>query len=137
MTKEETQEQPFTIDQFYSFCEKGKLMASKCRDCGKTILPPRPLCPHCYSDNLEWTELKGEGTIVTYTAIHVAPPEFEDLVPYIIGVVKLDEGLPFIGMIKTDNFDEVKVGTRVSIACKVGMKETWPSRPRIVFNIIS
>lgn len=137
MTKGETQEQPFTIDQFYSFCEEGKLMASKCKDCGKTVLPPRPLCPHCYSDDLQWTQLKGEGTIVTYTAIHVTSPQFKDLVPYIVVVVKLDEGLPFIGILKTQNFDEVKVGRRVSIAWETSKKETWPSRPRIFFEIVS
>lgn len=112
-------------------------MACKCKDCGKTILPPRPLCPYCYSDDLQWTQLKGEGTVVTYTAIHVASPDFKNLVPYIVGVVKLDEGLPFIGMIKTASLDDVKVGTRVSIAWEAGKKETWPSRPRIVFEIIS
>jgi len=48
---------PFTIEQFYKFMNEGKVMAAKCKKCGTILLPPRPMCIKCHSNELEWTEL--------------------------------------------------------------------------------
>ena len=50
----EAEAEPFTIEQFYRFVNEGKLMGAKCKKCGKIMLPPRPICIQCYSENLEW-----------------------------------------------------------------------------------
>jgi len=120
-----------TIENFYRKLENGELAAAKCSKCGLTIFPPRPLCPSCYSESLEWVELEREGEVVTYTIIHVAPPDFKP--PYIVAVVKLKNNIKIIGILKED-ISEVKIGLKVKVEVEGGRGEGWPLRPRIIFT---
>src|SRR5690606_41909355 len=53
--------------------------------------PPRALCVHCGSDELEWAESGGTGVVDSFTVVHRAPrPELA--VPYVIARVRPDEG---------------------------------------------
>ena len=126
---------PFTIEQFYKFLSQEKLMAGKCVKCGKIHLPPRPLCDECYSQQFEWIEVSGKGKLLTYTIIHVAPPQFQSLVPYAVGIVQLANGLKIPGMISNVPQDQLKVGMELTIdfrACSVG--QAWPQWPRYCFK---
>jgi uncharacterized OB-fold protein len=67
-------------------------MIQRCQDCGKYYFYPRPLCPHCMSDKTEWTKVSGKGTLHTYVINHRPAPGFENEAPYVIAIVKLDEG---------------------------------------------
>src|SRR4030067_1406941 len=91
---------PFTIEQFYKHLAQGKLMAGKCTQCGKIHLPPRPLCDNCFSQTFEWVEVLGKGKLLSYTVIHIAPPQFQALAPYADGIVELENGLKIPGMIQ-------------------------------------
>ena len=125
-----------TLDRFYQLLEEGKLMASRCKSCGKKAFPPRPVCPECYSTDLEWVELPKQGRIVTYTIIHVAPPMLQKLAPYAVAVVRLDDGTLIIGMIKgVSEPGQVDVGTRVEVTSeKPEEMPEWPKRPRILLK---
>jgi hypothetical protein len=96
---EETQmsERDFNSTSFYSFLAEHRLMASRCASCGALYLPPRPLCTACYSDGLEWVEMAGQGRLVAFTTVHIAPTAmleagYDRKNPYCTGVVQLDEG---------------------------------------------
>ncbi|NIN53723.1 MAG: transcriptional regulator [Nitrososphaeria archaeon] len=93
---------PFTIDSFYRYLKKGSLMGTRCNKCTSITIPPRPLCAKCRSNNLEWFEFKGKGRLEAYTVIHVPPPSLVEKVPYVVGVVKLDEGPLLMGRILID-----------------------------------
>ena len=72
-------------------------MGSRCRKCGGLHLPPRPLCSHCGSADMEWAELKGKGTLAAFTAIAVglsslAEEGHDRNNPYCSGIVELEEG---------------------------------------------
>jgi uncharacterized OB-fold protein len=123
-------QEPFTIEQFYKFLGQGKLMAGKCQKCGKIHLPPRPLCDNCYSQNFEWVNVSGKGTLVTYTIIHVAPPQFQALTPYAVGIIQLDNGLKIPGMIQGLTQEQLKVGMELTLdfgSCRNPQQYTqWP-----------
>jgi uncharacterized OB-fold protein len=126
---------PFTIEQFYRFLSQGKLMAGKCLKCGKTHLPPRPLCDECYSQEFEWIEVSGKGKLLTYTVIHVAPPQFQALAPYAVGIVQLADGLKIPGMIQDVTQEQLKVGMDLNLdfaACAAG--QAWPQWQRYCFK---
>lgn len=130
---------PFTIEQFYRFINEGKLMGAKCRECGKIMLPPRPICIQCYSENFEWIEFNKRGKLLTYTIIHVAPPQFQHLTPYAVGIIELEKGLKLPGMIKGVDFNEIKVGMELKIEVEpVTAEETeeqkWPAWPKYYFK---
>ena len=129
----------FTIEQFYKFMSEGKLMGAKCQNCGKLMLPPRPICIQCYSEKLEWIELNKRGKLLTYTIIHVAPPQFQHLVPYAVGIIELERGIKLPGMIKNVDFDKIKIGMELKIDVEPAGKEEqerqkWPAWPKYYFT---
>ncbi|MCW4009142.1 MAG: Zn-ribbon domain-containing OB-fold protein [Candidatus Bathyarchaeota archaeon] len=126
---------PFTIEQFYKFMSEGKVMAAKCRKCGKIHLPPRPICDNCYAQEFSWTEVSGKGKLLTYTIIHVAPPQFQPLVPYPVGIVQLENGLRLPGMISGVAEAQLKAGIELTVdfeACNTN--QTWPQWRRYCFK---
>jgi uncharacterized protein len=127
--------EPFTIEQFYKFLLHSKLMAGKCIKCGKIHLPPRPICDNCYGIEFAWTEIKGKGKLLTYTVIHVAPPQFQALAPYAVGIVQLESGLKLPGMVSGIPHERITVGMELVIdfkACSAG--QTWPQWQRYCFK---
>jgi len=130
---------PFTIEQFYSFINEGKLMAARCKKCGKVMLPPRPICTDCYSKSLEWTELEREGRLITYTVIHVAPRRFQQFVPYPVGIIELKNGLKLPGMIRGVQPERLHIGMKLVVDFerkpeKTAEHESWPKWPRYYFR---
>lgn len=125
---------PFTIESFYKYVAEGKLMAARCRRCGKLFVPPRPLCTDCYSKDLEWTQLEGEGKLLTYTVIHVSPKQFESMVPYVVGIVQLNEGPQLPGMIRDIEADKIKVGMKLRVDFDTAPSSEWPQWSRYYFK---
>jgi len=128
-------ELPFTIDSFYRLLAEGKLMGARCRSCGRLLVPPRPVCPACYGSDMEWVELRGEGVVESYTVIHVAPPRFQAETPYVVAVVRLDEGVRLPGRLVGVEPEDVKVGMRVRVELlpEPG-REGWPDWPTYRFR---
>jgi len=126
---------PFTIEQFYKFLAQGKLMAGKCTRCGKIHLPPRPLCGNCFSQEFEWMEVSGKGRLLTYTVIHIAPPQFQAMTPYAVGIVQLENGLKIPGMISGVAHEQLKIGMKLTIdfgTCST--TQQWPQWQRYCFK---
>ena len=127
--------EPFTIEQFYKFLQQGKLLAGKCLKCGKIHLPPRPLCDNCYSKEFEWVTVSGKGKLITYTVINIAPQQFQDLTPYAVGIIQLENGLKIPGMIQGIPQEQLKIGMPLLLdfgSCSTPQK--WPQWPRYCFK---
>jgi len=67
-------------------------MGSKCKACGATSFPPRADCGVRINDDFEVFEIIGNARLHTYSKIMAAPTDFEEVTPYIVGVVDLEEG---------------------------------------------
>ena len=82
---------------------KYKLIGTKCATCSELYFPPRQLCPKCRRDGkIEPFQFSGNGEIVSYTIIRTAPSGFEKLAPYVVAIVKLEEGPQISGQIVGD-----------------------------------
>ena len=128
-------QEPFTIEQFYKFLQQSKLMAGKCLKCGKIHLPPRPLCDNCYSTEFQWVEISGKGKLLTYSVIHVAPPQFQSLTPYIVGIIELEGGFKIPGMIQNLKQEQLKIGMPLTLdfgTCSTSQQ--WPQWNRYCFK---
>ncbi len=125
---------PFTIESFYSLIAERKLMAAKCKRCGNLLVPPRPMCTDCYSKDLEWTQLKGEGKLLTYTVIHVSPKQFESMIPYAVGIVQLTEGPQLPGMIHDIEPEKIRVGMKLRVDFDTALPSEWPQWSRYYFK---
>jgi uncharacterized OB-fold protein len=125
---------PPTIESFYKFCGEKKLMGVKCSRCKKVTVPPRGICSHCRSTDVSWIELPSEGRLVTYTVIHVAPPQFQTLVPYAIGVVEFGDRTRLPGMVKDIDLKDLKVGMELQTDFESTTPNEWPRWPRYFFR---
>jgi len=71
---------------------RGRLALQRCRDCGRLRYPPGAGCPGCGGGALAWTPVSGRGTIYSYAiVVQAIQPGFQDLAPYPLVVVELDE----------------------------------------------
>ena len=96
--------------------QRYNLVSNKCKTCGWMNFPPRSTCKKCAAHEFENVKLCGEGQIVTYSVIRVAPPGFEQLTPYVVAIVKLDEGPRITAQIVDCDPGEVSIKKRVK-AC--------------------
>lgn len=79
---------------FWDGTREEKLLIQLCSDCKKHIFYPRMVCPHCFSDNIDWVEASGKGTIYSFTIVEAnAPSPFIGDLPFVIAVVILEEGV--------------------------------------------
>jgi uncharacterized OB-fold protein len=87
----------FTHAAYHRLLKEKKLMCSQCESCGTLHLPPRPLCTACYSDDMQWVALSGQGKLLAFTTVHIAPSAMIEAGygrdnPYCTGIVQLQEG---------------------------------------------
>ena len=93
--------------------QRYNMLGTKCETCGKHFFPPRTFCPDCRrAGKIVDYKFVGRGTIVTYSVIHTASEQYEALTPYVIAIVKLDEG-PQITTQIVCRPDQVKIGMKV------------------------
>lgn len=72
-------------------------MGSRSVATGKIYAPPRPIDPETHSEEMEWVELSGKGTLAAFTAVYIGPTAmieagYDRTKPYLTGIVQLDEG---------------------------------------------
>lgn len=77
---------------YWEGTKQGKLLIQNCKDCRQHYFYARPLCPHCFSRNVEWVEASGRGKLHTYV-ISMRPGRSAPLpAPYVVAIIELDEG---------------------------------------------
>ena len=78
---------------FWEGLRCGRWQTTRCEDCSRQTFPPKPVCPHCWSTRVAWSELSARGTLYSWTRIHAAPTAFAGESPYAVGIVDLDSGI--------------------------------------------
>jgi len=102
--------------------DNARIMAMKCHQCGRILLPPRAYCERCFVPLNDWVELKPEGTLEAFTIVTVPFPD-EREPPYIVGYFKIGQAstnIPhFLEGIDLSDIEkaktEIKVGMRVKV----------------------
>lgn len=114
-----TQRMTVELSKFISALKEGKLLTTKCKKCGKKHMPPRFKCP-CGGTELDWVEVKPEGTLYSWSIVHFAPEEIarKTNVPYVAGIIELEDGLLLLGHVK-GLASKPKVGMKVKVVPQV------------------
>jgi len=77
---------------------------------------PRNGCPNCWSEDLEWVDASGRGTVHTFSIVHRAPlPEFAADAPYVVAMVDLEEGPRMYTNIVGEAALDVAIGDKVQV----------------------
>jgi uncharacterized OB-fold protein len=79
--------------------------------------------------------MPNKGKLLTYTVIHVAPEQFQDEVPYAVGIIQLENGAKLPGKITDVPDDQLKIGMNLTINFKeCSNNQPWPQWPRYCFK---
>ena len=114
----------FSGTSFYQYIGENRLMGSRCTSCGALHLPPRALCPACYGGEMEWQEMSGQGKLVAFTTVYIAPTAMIEAGygrdnPYCAGIVELEEGpaisAQILGVDPTKP-EEIEIGMPLRVA---------------------
>ena len=97
-------------NDFIDFLEGGKVMGTRCKDCGQMFFPPRVDCYKCLASNVEWFEVSGKGKLLTYSELKFAPVGFQDDVPYCIALLDYGKYKIFGRIAKDVPENEIEVG---------------------------
>jgi uncharacterized OB-fold protein len=97
-------------NDFIDYLEKGRVMGTRCTDCGKAYFPPRSDCFQCLPGNVEWFEVSGTGKLVTYSKLEYAPIGFEEDLPYCIALLDYGDYKVFGRLDRNLAQEEIEVG---------------------------
>jgi uncharacterized OB-fold protein len=135
-------EQKLIFKDYNEALKQNRLLGLKCRVCGSITLPPKMACRQCASPDMAVIELKGSGSIVTFTTVYVAAEGREAEVPYVIVMVQLDDG-PWImgnlGGIDPKKASMELIGKKVKMGNKLfaGDKYSAGESARPVFTLVA
>ncbi len=108
---------------FREMKESGRIMGVKCKECGRVLVPPRPVCGECFAETGEWVPVGPKGTVKAYTSIY---HPFVDgstgkprPIPYGTGLIQLDGAYSAINHILEEGDPEkLHIGMRVEAVLK-------------------
>jgi uncharacterized OB-fold protein len=101
---------------YWDGAAEGELRLQRCAACGKFRNYPQPVCPDCYSLDVEWVEASGKGTVHSWTVAHHAfLPAFKGDLPYTLVIVDLEEGPRTMGRLDRSAQQRLRVGLPVQM----------------------
>jgi uncharacterized OB-fold protein len=65
----------------------------------------------------------------------VAPPQFEQMAPYAVGIIQLENDLKIPGMIRDVERERIKIGMELTMQFDTSaVQSQWPQWPRYYFK---
>jgi uncharacterized OB-fold protein len=90
-----------------------------CSTCKEWIWYPKALCPSCGGrGNIAWRQLSGRGKVYSFTIIRQVidnSPAFNKEIPFVIGLVELEEGPRIYSNITGLNPEVLAIGDEVEV----------------------
>ena len=101
---------------YYEGCAAGELRVRHCPKCDYRFRFAHSWCINCYSQELSWQKVSGKGTVTNVTIVHQPPyPAFDDIAPYALVLVQLDEGVRMMSNVIGCPPDDVHIGMPVKV----------------------
>ncbi len=98
--------------------QRYKLVGETCDNCGVKLFPPRDVCLECEAPAQELYTFTGLGEVYSFTTIYDAPEGFTQNTPYMVALIKLDEG-PIVTAQLTDvPKSDVQIGMPVEMVTR-------------------
>ena len=100
---------------FWAGTAAGELRIQHCPSCDRLRHPPGPMCSSCGADKQDYVVASGRGTVYSYV-VHHAPPVPGKTLPFVVGLVELDEGVRMIAELVDVEPATVSIGMPVRLA---------------------
>lgn len=98
--------------------QRYQLVGETCDNCGVKLFPPRDVCLECAEPAQELYTFTGTGEVYSFTTVYDVPEGYGAQAPYLVALVKLDEG-PIVTAQLTDvNKNDVQIGMPVEMVTR-------------------
>jgi uncharacterized OB-fold protein len=97
-------------NDFINYLEQGKVMGTRCKECGAIYFPPRSDCSQCLHSNMDWFEVTGNGKLLSFSELKYGPVGFEDDLPYTIALLDYGDYKVFGRISKDIHYEDLNVG---------------------------
>jgi uncharacterized protein len=109
------------IGRYLAELQQGKLVGVHCRQCRRTVIPPRQFCEWCFRPMDEWVTLPDSGTVNTFSLCYVTWDMQYLTEPQMPAVIDIDGTHPAVGimhMLGGVDPQAVHIGMRVKAVWK-------------------
>ena len=93
-----------------------RLEGQRCSGCTALQFPPRLSCRRCGRTVLEPFELSGRGEVFSFTEVAQPPAGFEG--PYLVALVRLEEGILLTAQLTDVDAPDVQIGMPVEMVTR-------------------
>lgn len=101
---------------FWEGCRRGELLLQQCNKCHLFQWFPRAYCRDCSHDSFTWVQASGRGKVVSSSIVRKPiNKSFATLVPYVIAIVELDEGIRMMTNLIDAVSRKIKTGDVVQV----------------------
>lgn len=106
------------VNDFIDRLQQGRVMGTRCRTCGTRYFPPRADCCKSLDSDMEWFDVAGAGTLLTYSTLSYAPTGFGQDLPYTIAVADFDSILVFGRFDRSVPAEKISIGMPLKLAVR-------------------
>ncbi len=101
---------------YWEGCRQHQLRIQRCNDCGQYQFFPRLYCSKCFGERVDWVNATGRASVVSFTVVcRPVSPAYANEVPYVVALVRLEEGPQMMTNIIGCAPEEVKIGMIVEV----------------------
>src|SRR6218665_829407 len=100
---------------FWAAAQAGRLVIQRCTNCGRYEWTPQFACSSCLPETLAGAQVSGRGRVYASTivgAMQVAGMP----APYVVAIVRLDEGIDMLTNIIGIDPEDVHIGQPVEVS---------------------
>jgi uncharacterized OB-fold protein len=107
------------IGRYLKELKQGRIMAKRCRECNRIMLPPRMFCERCWRITDEWVPVEDTGTVNTFAISHVdwaagrIPKGQRFYTPAVIEIDGASPGMGILHLLDKVAPDKIFIGMRV------------------------
>ena len=94
---------------FKAFLEQGRFMIQFSASSNRHVFYPRVITPGTGTDDLEWVEASGRGTVYSTTVVRCKPPKAD----YNVALIDLEEGPRLMSRVEGIDPASVTIGLAV------------------------
>jgi uncharacterized protein len=118
------------LSSFLRGLAERRIQGGHCPSCAGVYVPPHATCPACRTGPMARVDLGDEGTITSFTVVHVPFHGMTVELPFVCAWIRLDGAdVPFAHLIGDADPDDVEVGRRVQAVwvADEDLAPTWES----------
>ena len=115
------------IGRYLEELKNGRLIARRCNNCQRTMIPPRMFCERCFRPTHDWVVVQDTGTVNTFSLSYISWDVRRLKKPEIPAVIEIDGASTGMGILHV-------LGNVKPKAVRIGMlvRAVWkPAKQRI------